>query len=235
MPNNNSNLLDAAELKEQLNAHLELCNEAQRVITSSKKNVSGYRRYDIDEIVIDSLRQVMQQLLELATLFNEQIEQSIVYENPSCLASLNEVFNYVSQVDFIKNMSSDKTFCGKHQQALEFFRELLSSEGAVLKADAALAKLKVSLLHTRNKIKAKKLETACYAVLKETPTFTDEALTSKLSEFQAGRHHPVDHTSEDHIWIGNRGMSVPFALVDAQQAFDIVEIPLIPPLQSQVS
>jgi hypothetical protein len=172
----------------------------------------------------------MLQLVELATALKELAEGAVLYVNTASMASLNEVFSYVTTGDFINKIATDKTFCGKHQQALELFSELLSRETAVLKAEAALIKLKATRQQTRDKLQVKKRETAWYAVLKENCTISDEALIAQLTEFQAGRHHPVDLSNETTIWIANCSMSVPFNLTDAQQAFDIFEMPIIPPL-----
>ncbi|MBP9090520.1 hypothetical protein KBI23_05780 [bacterium] len=226
VPNNS-----AAAIAEQLNSNIALCDIAHDLIANCYRQQAGFRRANIDETVIDSLKQVLQQLLELATLIKEQTDAAVLYDNPATQAALNEVFSYVTQVDFIERISTNKTFCGKHQQALEIFNELLSREIAVLKAEAALAKLKATRLQARDKLQAKKRETALYAVLKRNGTISDEALTAQLSEFQAGRHHPVDHITADSIRIGNLGMSVHFSPKDAQQAFDIFEMPIIPPLQ----
>lgn len=227
-PTNNS----AAAIAEQLGAHIAQCDIAQARISNCYKKQSGFRRANIDETVIDSLKQVLQQLLELATALIEQAEGAVLYVNEPSMASLNEIFNYVTTGDFIEKISTDKTFCGKHQQALELFSELLSRETAVLKAEAALAKLKVTRRQARDKLQAKKRETERYAVLKRNSTISDEALKAQLSEFQAGRHHPVDLITDDTILIGSRGMSIHFSPKDAQQAFDIFEMPIIPPPQS---
>lgn len=221
----------SSEIAEQLRAHIAQCDAAQSQISRRYNQQAGFRRANIDETVIDSLRQVMLQLLELATALREQAEGAVLYINEPTTASLNEVFSYVTQVDFIERVSTDKTFCGKHQRALELFTELLSRETAVLKAEAALAKLKVTRQQSRDKLKAKKRETALYAVLKRNGTISDEALIAQLSEFQAGRHHPVDHITDDSIRIGIGGMSIHFSPKDAQQAFDIFEMPIIPPPQ----
>jgi len=224
--------LAAMTIIEQLSTHITLCETARDLIVNCYKQQAGFRRANIDEIVIDSLRQVLQQLSELATLFQEQIDTAVLYENPGTLASLNEVFSYVTQVDFIERLSTDKTFCGKHQEALEIFSELLSRELAVLKAEAALIKLKTTRLQARDKLQAKKKEMALFAVLKKNCTISDDALTAQLSEFQPGRHHPVDYVSKDSIFISNRGFSIHFSSKNAQQAFDIFDMPVIPPLQS---
>lgn len=227
VPNNS-----AAAIAEQLGAHIAQCDIAQALIANCYKRQAGFRRANIDETVIDSLRQVLLQLLELATALIEQAEGAVLYVNEPSMASLNEIFNYVTTGDFIERISTDKIFCGKHQQALELFSELLSRETAVLKAEAALAKLKATRQQTRDKLQVKKSETALYAVLKRNCTISDEALMAQLSEFQAGRHHPVDHITDDSIRIGNRGMSIHFSPKDAQQAFDIFEMPIVPPPQS---
>ena len=219
----------SSEIAEQLSAHIAQCDAAQSQISRRYNQQAGFRRANIDETVIDSLRQVLLQLLELATALKEQAEGAVLYVNQPSMASLNEIFNYVTTGDFIEKISTDKIFCGKHQQALEVFSELLSRETTVLKAEAALAKLKATRQQTRDKLKVKKSETALYAVLKRNCTISDEALMAQLSEFQAGRHHPVDHITDDSIRIGNRGMSIHFSPKDAQQAFDIFEMPIIPP------
>ncbi len=229
MSKDNNQLLTAAEILDKLSSQVEQCDQAHALIKSSYRGLGGYRYANIDEIVVDALKALMLQLQELATLLKERADNSVIYENPGSLASLNEVFNYCSSGDFINKIATDKNFCGRHHGALELFRELLGREISVLKAEAELDKLKTSRLQTRDRIKAKKQETAHYAVLKENPVVGNDELAAKLAEFQAGRHYAIDFTSEESLWISNRGLAIPFYQAEFQAIFDIVEMPIIPP------
>ncbi|MBA4074125.1 MAG: hypothetical protein C0508_03725 [Cyanobacteria bacterium PR.023] len=229
MVNNNNLLLDAAAIAEKLDANIAQCDAAQTQINSHYNQQAGYRYANIDEIVVQALKALMLQLKELATLLKERADNSVIYENPGSLASLNEVFHYCNSGDFINKIATDKNFCGRHDVALELFRELLAREISVLKAEVALDQLKVKRLQTRDKIKVKKLETTRYAVLKENPEVDNDELAAKLAEFQAGRHHTIDGHLEGSLWIGNGGMSVHFYDAEFQAVFDIVEMPIIPP------
>lgn len=226
---NNNLMLDPAAIAEQLNEHITQCDAAQSQINSHYNEQAGYRYANIDEIVVQALKALMLQLQELATLLKERADNSVIYENPGSLASLNEVFHYFSSGDFIKQIATDKNFCGRHHGALELFRELLGREISVLKAEVELDKLKTSRLQTRDKIKAKKQETAHYAVLKGNPVVDNDELAAKLAEFQAGRHYAIDCHSEGSLWIGNRGLAIHFYEAEFQAIFDIVEMPIIPP------
>lgn len=226
---NNNLMLDPAAIAEQLNEHITQCDAAQSQINSHYNEQAGYRYANIDEIVVQALKALMLQLQELATLLKERADNSVIYENPGSLASLNEVFHYFSSGDFINKIATDKNFCGRHHGALELFRELLSREISVLKAEVELDKLKTSRLQTRDKIKAKKQETAHYAVLKENPVVGNDELAATLAEFQAGRHYAIDCHSEGSLWIGNRGLAIHFYEAEFQAIFDIVEMPIIPP------
>ncbi len=226
---NNNLILDPAAIAEQLNEHITQCDAAQSQINSHYNEQAGYRYANIDEIVVQALKALMLQLQELATLLKERADNSVIYENPASLASLNEVFHYFTSGDFINKIATDKNFCGRHHGALELFRELLGREISVLKAEVELDKLKTSRLQTRDKIKAKKQETAHYAVLKENPVVGNDELSAKLAEFQAGRHYPIDCHSEGSLWIGNRGLAIPFYEAEFQAIFDIVEMPIISP------
>lgn len=226
---NNNLMLDPAAIAEQLNEHITQCDAAQSQINSHYNEQAGYRYANIDEIVVQALKALMLQLQELATLLKERADNSVIYENPASLASLNEVFHYFSSGDFINKIATDKNFCGRHHGALELFRELISREISVLKAEVELDKLKTSRLQTRDKIKAKKQETAHYAVLKGNPVVDNDELAANLAEFQAGRHYPIDCHSEGSFWIGNRGLAIPFYEAEFQAIFDIVEMPIIPP------
>jgi hypothetical protein len=229
MSKNNNQLLTAAEILEKLSSQAEQCDQAHALIKSSYSESAGYRYANIDEIVVQALKVLTLQLQELATLLKERADNSVIYENPGSLASLNEVFHYCNSGDFINKIATDKNFCGRHDGALELFRELLGREISVLKAEVALDQLKVKRLQTRDKIKVKKLETTQYAVLKENPEVDNDELAAKLAEFQAGRHHTIDGHLEGSIWIGNGGMSVHFYDAEFQAVFDIVEMPIIPP------
>lgn len=226
---NNNLILDPAAIAEQLNEHITQCDAAQSQINSHYNEQAGYRYANIDEIVVQALKALMLQLQELATLLKERADNSVIYENPASLKSLNEVFHYFSSGDFINKIATDKNFCGRHHGALELFRELLSREISVLKAEVELDKLKTSRLQTRDKIKAKKQETAHYAVLKENPVVGNDELAATLAEFQAGRHYAIDCHSEGSLWIGNRGLAIHFYEAEFQAIFDIVEMPIIPP------
>ena len=226
---NNNLMLDPAAIAEQLNEHITQCDAAQSQINSHYNEQAGYRYANIDEIVVQALKALMLQLQELATLLKERADNSVIYENPGSLASLNEVFHYFSSGDFINKIATDKNFCGRHHGALELFRELLSREISVLKAEVELDKLKTSRLQTRDKIKAKKQETAHYAVLKGNPVVDNDELAANLAEFQAGRHYPIDCHSEGSLWIGNRGLAIHFYEAEFLAIFDIVEMPIIPP------
>jgi hypothetical protein len=229
MSKDNNQLLTAAEILEKLSSQVEQCDQAYALIKSNYSGPGGYRYANIDEIVIEALKALMLQLQELATLLKERADNSVIYENPGSLASLNEVFNYFTSGDFINQIATDKNFCGRHHGALELFRELLGREISVLKAEVGLDQLKIKRLQTRDKIKAKKQETAHYAVLKENPVVDNDELAAKLAEFQAGRHHTIDCHSEGSLWIGNRGLAIHFYEVEFQAVFDIVEMPFIPP------
>ncbi len=229
MSTDNNQLLTAAEILEKLSSQVERCDRAHGLIKNSYSGSGGYRYANIDEIVVEALKALLLQLQELATLLKERADNSVIYENPASLASLNEVFHYFSSCDFINKIATDKNFCGRHHGALELFRELLSREISVLKAEVELDKLKTSRLQTRDKIKAKKQETAHYAVLKGNPVVDNDELAANLAEFQAGRHYPIDCHSEGSLWIGNRGLAIHFYEAEFQAIFDIVEMPIIPP------
>lgn len=226
---NNSEMLKAATIAAQLEAYMRQCEEARSQIKQSSDHQAGYRYANIDEIVIEALSTVILQLQELATLLKERTENSVIYENPGSLASLNEVFNYVTAGNFIRQIATSKNFCGRHHKALELYTELLSREIAVLKAEVALDQLKAKRLQTRDKIKAKKQENTLYAVLKQNPVADNDELAAKLSEFQTGRHYTIDHQAEANFWLGNRGLAIHFYEAEVQAVFDIVEMPIIPP------
>lgn len=229
MSRDNNQLLTVAEILEKLSSQVEQCDQAHGLIKSKYSGSGGYRYANIDELAIEALKALMLQLQELATLLKERADNSVIYENPGSLASLNEVFNYCTSGDFINRIATDKNFCGRHHGALELFRELLGREISVLKAEVELDKLKTSRLQSRDRIKAKKLETAQYAVLKENPVVGNDELAAKLAEFEAGRHHEIDYISEESLWLSNRGLSTPFCEAEFQAIFDIVEMPIIPP------
>lgn len=207
-------------IQEQLYPALRAAEDATRGRYSG-----GFRQANIEEVVLPALGTLLDLANKVASNLSAAEGSSLIAD--SALASLNNCFAYIQQLDY-QRLADDKIYCGSQQFTIQAFTDLLRNESEFLKSLVALAQAKASCEKMRAHFAIASAKSSLVAVLKAKTEDELKSLPEHLSTLQLGYHYVVELKSATSVLIVQRGACVSFTYEEAEAFFEVFELPLLP-------